>query len=57
MAMQELQVGQVRRAVEDSRAHVIDLEVSPVQKERSTPGNLPCCRLSEMAILPLVSGC
>src|ERR1700680_4817335 len=47
MAMQELQVGQVRRAVEDSRAHVIDLDVSPVQKKRSTPGTPPLLSLEQ----------
>ncbi len=33
MAMQQLQVGQIRGAVEDSRAHMIDLDVSSVNKE------------------------
>ena len=47
MAMQELQVGQVRRAVEDSRAHVIDLDVSPLHEERSTPGTPPVLSLEQ----------
>ena len=47
MAMQKLQVGQIRGAVEDSRAHVINLDVSPVNKERTTPGTLPLLSLEQ----------
>jgi hypothetical protein len=38
MSMQQLQLRQIRVPVEDARAHVIDLDLSPVQEERSTPG-------------------
>jgi hypothetical protein len=36
--MQELEVGQIRVPVEHAWAHVIDLDRSSVQEERSTPG-------------------
>ena len=38
MAMQELQVRQVCASVEHAWVHVIDFDVSPGQKQRSTPG-------------------
>jgi len=49
MPMQELQVGQVRLSVEDSRLHMVDLNVSPVEKERSTPGTPPVRSLEQDA--------
>jgi hypothetical protein len=47
--MQELQVGKVRGSAANARTHVIDFDVSPVEKERSTPGTPP--------LLPLEQDC
>jgi hypothetical protein len=47
--MQELKIRQVRLTIEDSRLHVVDLDFSPVEKERSTPGTPPTLSLQQDA--------